>query len=626
MSAGQFDASSTSTPPLSIEQFHPNESASPASVGVCLSGGGSRALTAGMGQLQALNFLTVNASSMLSQVRAISTVSGGSWLGVPFEFLPPNGPADSSFLGVFNPNIGSVTLDKLAILPPGNAAAPITDTIFSPLLLAVQAVILYNALNVPANMLWQVIIGLNILFPLDLYNPGSDLAPTDLFSYNSQTLSRDVTGPNPSLANESAALVASGDTRTGRPILICNMAMLINESGTQVESLAPVQATPFITGIIGSPNGTDQNGDAVGGGGITSFAFNSTLSKVTGSSVGVSQTRQWSLTDIAGTSSAFFAEVLQDQIAQWKRNPVDFFNTLLEFGKEILEWIERHLLGEYRAQAKAYVYQNTAAPATAGVSLTLPNPQDMIPQYNYWSVANPKVVSNPQPTRFADAGSLDNTGVNGLLAYSDIRSVVSFINSEQPLVQGQYGVSDGKGGFLPNTHVIVSGDIPPLFGYQPYGTGQVNECNKGYVLYAGATCVDDDAVACVHNQVFESSAFPALLQGLWAAANNRGSNSGPAVWTQVLTLQPNKWFGITGGNSVTVAWCYLNYAQPWAHLFANNAAVANFIVKDVSQNRFPNYSTFDTNLSATQVNLMSNLAAWSVVAAEQENQTFSSLF
>ncbi len=182
MASGNFNADLTATPPLSVAQFYSGLTPPPGSIGVCLSGGGSRALTAGMGQLQALAHLTFNGASMLGQVKALSTVSGGSWLGVPYEFLPSNGPSDSAFLGVYNSNIGSETLTLLGQLSAQSAAAPITNTVFSPLLLAVQAVILYE-LNVPPNMIWQTIVGLNILFPPGLFQPNLSLAPTDLFSW-----------------------------------------------------------------------------------------------------------------------------------------------------------------------------------------------------------------------------------------------------------------------------------------------------------------------------------------------------------------------------------------------------------------------------------------------------------
>ena len=625
MASRSLIASLSSTPPLSIEQFYSGSPAPAGSIGVCLSGGGSRALTAGMGGLQALSYLTFNGNSMLGQVKALSTVSGGSWVGVPYEFLQGSSPADSAFLGSFNPNIGSQTLAQLGILSSSSAAAPVTNTFFAPVLLALQAVVLYQ-LGVPENMLWQTIIGLNILQPVGLLNASSTLLPMDMFSNDSETLAADVTGPNPSLGSETAYLVASGGSRTPRPFLVCNMAMLINETGTNVKSFAPVQATPFITGIMGAPTGTDNNGLTPGGGGVTSFAFNSILEAVSASSVSVSQTRQWSLTDIAGTSSSFFAGILQNQIAQWEQNPTQFFATMAYYLWEIYEWIKSHLFGEAEAAAKEFVASLIAASPTATLTFRFPNPQDLIPQYNYWPVADPTVVSNPQTTGFADGGSLENTGVNALLAYSDINALISFVNSNQPLMIGTYGVSDGNGGYIANTYIVVDDAIPPLFGYQPYGNGNINECNKGYVLYAGATCVDSLAAGYANNQVFASEDFPALLQGLWAAANTGGSNVGPAIFTQTLNVLPNAWFGIGNRAPVTMVWCYLNYLQPFVDQFANNIDVANFISSDVSLNNFPNYATINTNLSATQVNLMSSLAAWAVVAAEQANQTFTNLF
>ena len=197
MASGNFTAGVVRTPPLTIDQFFTSPQVTPGNVGVCLSGGGSRALTAGMGQLQALAYLTANGAPLLGQVKALSTVSGGSWLGVPFEYLRPSGPADAAYLGVFNPNQAGLTIDQLQQLPAGNAGAPITSDFFLPELLALEAVLLYEVLDVPPPMLWQTVIALNILRAYGLFAPGLDFEPTDLFSYDTQSLQSSVTGPNP---------------------------------------------------------------------------------------------------------------------------------------------------------------------------------------------------------------------------------------------------------------------------------------------------------------------------------------------------------------------------------------------------------------------------------------------
>ncbi len=102
-------------------------------VGVCLSGGGSRALVAGLGQLRALGHLQANGQSLLEQVAALSTVSGGSWLGVPWVYLP-SGTSDADYLNgyvadpgrlVLRPTPGHSDAEVLDHLPPGNPGANI---------------------------------------------------------------------------------------------------------------------------------------------------------------------------------------------------------------------------------------------------------------------------------------------------------------------------------------------------------------------------------------------------------------------------------------------------------------------------------------------------------------------
>jgi hypothetical protein len=632
MAATNVTAGVLSTPPLTVNQFFTNPPATPGNVGVCLSGGGSRALTAGMGQLQALSYLTVNGKPMLSQVKALSTVSGGSWLGVPFEYLRASGPTDAEYLGTYNPTIGSVTPAQLAQLPSGNAGVPITSDLFMPEMLALEAYLLHRFEKVPVDMLWQTVIALNILSAHGLYAAGLDLAPADMFSYDQQSLAK-ITSANPSLASETTYLFADavGTGRIRRPYLICNMGMFLTEPNTPqtgAQLLAPVQATPFFTGIVGTPAGVDANNQTVGGGGVASFAFNSIFVSSSGAgsntTATVAQLRQWSLTDIVGTSSAFYAEVLENQINEWEAHPIELAKLVAEYLDDILKWIERHLHPETKAPAKAFAAHTASASAPeelAVMKFTTPDLGELDPAYYYSPVTKPSVVADPVATRFADGGDFENTGVNGMLAYSDIDSIISFVNTESPMKTGQFGVSDGNGGYLPNTNIVIDESLPPLFGYQPYEEGHIDQRNKGYVLYAGASGTDFPQFA--HNQVFDSSYFPALLQGLWAASNG---NTQPAIFTQSLPVMANSWFGITGGKTVTVVWCYLSAASAWTNLFQNNPAVSAIIANVVAENKFPHYSTFDTSLSATQVNLLSGLTAWCVVSSDTNNHTFSRLF
>ena len=121
--SGSFKAQLTETSEsLTVGQFVPELAQTPGNVGICLSGGGSRALSAGMGQLRALDTLELGGQSLLSQTKAISTVSGGSWLGVTFEFLT-SGTSDSAFLNDYVP-------DPSRLVPtaePGRRSSEILD-------------------------------------------------------------------------------------------------------------------------------------------------------------------------------------------------------------------------------------------------------------------------------------------------------------------------------------------------------------------------------------------------------------------------------------------------------------------------------------------------------------------
>ena len=129
----------TAAKELSTAKFVPRRT--PGNVAVCLSGGGSRSLAAGIGQLQALEALKANGSSLLSQVRVISTVSGGGWVGIPFIYLAANN-SDDDYLGNYvDPS--RLTLGQLELLKPSNIGHQITSD-FSIVDLAVEAVYLHT--------------------------------------------------------------------------------------------------------------------------------------------------------------------------------------------------------------------------------------------------------------------------------------------------------------------------------------------------------------------------------------------------------------------------------------------------------------------------------------------------
>ena len=195
-------------------------------------------------------------------------------------------------------------------------------------------------------------------------------------------------------------------------------------------------------------------------------------------------------------------------------------------------------------------------------------------------------------------------GVAALLAYSDIDSVIAFIKSSVPMQPAAYGVADGHGGDLPGTALVIDDSIPPLFGYQPYGAAKPGE-NAGYVPYGrGAS---DRHPIYANNQVFERRHFPALLQGLWAAGGD-GGHANPAIFTQRLAVMPNPWFGVASAREVTVVWCYLGFVTGMGGAVRQQPTRAGDHRSRAAANGFPNYSTLDSQLSATQINLLANLS------------------
>jgi len=103
-------ATTISTEDLRVARFIDRET--PGNVGVALSGGGSRAATAAMGQLRALHEL-----GLLDRVRAISGVSGGGWLAAAWTFLPQDrSDAPRSFTIVRESD------DSIRVRPPAPAS------------------------------------------------------------------------------------------------------------------------------------------------------------------------------------------------------------------------------------------------------------------------------------------------------------------------------------------------------------------------------------------------------------------------------------------------------------------------------------------------------------------------
>jgi len=467
-------------------------------VGICFSGGGSRAMAAAMGQLQALEQMSSGSTSLLDQVTAMSTVSGGGWIGIPFTYLPAT-VSDADFLGTYTAP-GSLTETILGTSGPNWIGGQISSG-FSLPDLATQAVYLHLK-SVPSSMLWQTLMGIHLLGPYGLFPGGpGNYQPSTLFSEDSATLQSVVTGPNPTLSSVPAYLVAQVSGQN-RPYLlsVCSMFVTLPNGGpdsSAVRLLAPVQCTPVLTGMLAAPQGAvDTNNQPVGGGAVASFAFNSDFVSLSGSTATITQSLQWSLMDIMGTSSAAFAAALESQVKDWARSPERFAAALRLYKDSAAAKLAKagHDAGEVAASLEglAVAAETGGMDAVKGRLGSLAVLTGLVPTYDYWSPASPPTGATASE-KFADGGSLDNTGVTSMLLYPEVTSIIAFVNTSTAMSQDKNGT------------VIVDKEVAALFGFQGY-----DDKTLSYPAFSSSDTSDLFRM----NQVFASDDFAALRDGL----------------------------------------------------------------------------------------------------------------
>ena len=593
----------TSAGSITVGQFYQSGAAT-LPIAICFSGGGSRAMTAALGQLQALEALQFKKQSLLSQVRAMSSVSGGSWIAVPFTFLNAS-TADADFLGTYMPP-SQLTVSNLEDLPAQGIGNQITSG-FSPGAMAVKALALYMH-GTPADLLWQTIVGLHVLAPFGLYTLGQGVsAPNIFFTVDAAAVSaiRSEAFPGSPTQNSTLpqnAFVMNPSSAQQRPYLVCNTALQVNPTAGGALTYAPVQITPVMTGVVGQPPAKDLNGLAVGGGGVDSFAFSSTPQTSNATAVATEQQFQWSLMDAAGSSSAFFAHEIERRFAHWRSNPAQLAADIGVHGPEAINFLERH--GALRTVSESSLSRLSAAAIQSDsthIQAELSGLADLAPRYTYWPVADIPSAQPLQASYLEDGGSLENSGIAAMLVYDDITTIIAFVNSETKLEPGV------------NNSIIVDTMIPPLFGLQPY------DCEAGYVPYANAT--NPSSPAFQNDCVFDggASTFDHLCQGLWSASG-KGAYNGIATYQQTLTTVANAWFGVAGGRQVTVLWVYLEYSTAWHDSITDDWVRLKVDALKLLEN-FPHYSTLHTELSATDINLLANLTAWTVQETAQAFET-----
>ena len=504
-------------PLLSDTEPAPDFAAPPNVVGLCFSGGGSRALTCALGQLRGLFYLR-----LLDKVFAISSVSGGSWASAIFTYLPAD-ISDADFLGPINLNPASLTIEGLQLMPANCLGwAPTRLASLVDLASILEFKVYYDY---PNDQLWQGLVGKLILGPYGLWNPDENGFDQRYYAWTAALLRAGdgILARNPSLRVSNFYTV-----QRSRPFLVINSSFFVNDSADA--DLVPFEST-FSCGVRAFFQKNAQHPDDIGGGLVEAFAMGSTYQSDKPNNIVTvtAPARAFSLSDIVGISSVAPAQWLEEQF---------------------------------------------------------PILNGLVPRYPYWPVRNRQ--SNPTSEyRFADGGSLENLGVNSLLARGVSRLLV-FVNTDQAVQQAD----DGS--------IIVSDDIPPLFGFQPYAAG------KGYVPYS-----KDSGTGPIrlfrYNQVFDSAAFFNLAQGLWAAKKSQGT----VMFAQRLAVRANSYFGVSPG-IVNVLWIYNDMVESWWNRIASEV---RYYIDYETYDDFPMYDTFtQLYLPPAAVNALAHLSAWNVAS------------
>ncbi|MEO7793651.1 MAG: hypothetical protein ABIV06_02670, partial [Thermoanaerobaculia bacterium] len=364
--------------------------------GVCISGGGSRSLSAAMGELRGLAALGV-----LPQIGLLSTVSGGTWAGTLYNWAPAIYP-DAQLLGPLELDPAKLrwesggATDNLGILDAHALGSAATRLGLEEML--AKAIELYHR-GIPVSELWPRAIGELVLAPFGLGD-----TPQRYFSWTPGWLERQILADNPGLKSSDFVL-----TRPNRPYLITNSTLFYppNPPASLATPVRPAggggptnpwevgydfETTPISAGIppafanAGPPDPGQPASSDLGGGWIDPFALGSIApSTVAGDGCFrvPAPPNRFRLSDAAGLSSV------------------------------------------------AFVYDVLDLAHSRGIHFL----DDMVPETVCWPVyrAGHLPRNAARPYLFGDGGNLENQGIMALLR-RNLKKVIAFVNTETQLM------------------------------------------------------------------------------------------------------------------------------------------------------------------------------------------------
>lgn len=591
-------------------------------IGVCFSGGGSRAHVLAMGQLRGLEAL-----GLMKNMKYISSVSGGTWASTEYAYRKDDDT--KALLGVYE-DPKDLTLKGIEKKAPKMAEASIYKIIVGKH--KVSPFVYHFLLNLDQVMkkkleetkLWEASVGDTFLKPFELLEDFS----SDLFSLNAQTQESFET-LNPEFKKQTQNIMLLNKLS---PYLIVNGTMTQPVGHTTKDKTSDdfigIQFTPLYTDIPYKANsgktpkysGSSIKPINIGDGAIESLVYGSTpASVINDNQININQASSpLGLSAIAGISSNFMGGMVSNLnaiLAEIKKiylfvNDSKYSSEIRLIESSIEKTIENHLhMGKLikclkDVESTGLVKFMSKKTKILIDDIGLSTPIQLNPKLYTWSpLATPKAIPQSAEFSFADGGCMDNYGIMPLLR-RNVKKIAVFINTFSKL--GTSPVSDYTD--MPEDYLDFN--LPSLFG-----------CVKlTNLISAMGTDI-------THNQVFNKLDFKNVLLALQTKKN---ANEAVRVTTTHTVLE-NEWWGIAGGYDVEVCWVYneevLNWEKELSPEIQKDFKIGND--RDTEKpTEFPMYGTISCTaggFSTKEANLLAHLAAWNVAGSENKDD-FIKLF
>ncbi|MEA2028193.1 MAG: hypothetical protein U9N49_04395 [Campylobacterota bacterium] len=279
---------------------------SKANIGLCFSGGGSRALTCAWGQMLGLDTL-----GLMDKARYISSVSGGTWASSIYAFLPQH-ISDRELLGsYYAPQNLSLSNEEgkfnICNFQSDYALGCVPNSMGLDGLIEEAGIFLLEHCLSSGDYkwLWAYLVSHHVLKPFGLQSKGKYAwSSSKSFSLSSNYVKTHF--PSSAPAIHDLYLIKNSN----RPFLIMNNN-LMEFVGSNV-----IQLPNQVTSIAGGVRGESPTKGIVGGGLVESYGVCSHIdqSNADCSPVEVTIDQPYSLIDIVSTSSAFFAQFIAQEL------------------------------------------------------------------------------------------------------------------------------------------------------------------------------------------------------------------------------------------------------------------------------------------------------------------------